>query len=132
MAIPKTGRLFRPTTRELIVVVPVGLLALGCAFYMRYAVIQDTPTGLACDAGVATVLCRIRSATIVVYQNSGFGGLALAAAAVNLLRPHLVLFVLGMAAAALGIVLYNVVLSGLAVGLLILSLARPAAGATQA
>jgi hypothetical protein len=36
-----------------------------------------------------------------------------------------------MTAAALGIVLYNVVLSGLAAALLILSLARPATAATS-
>jgi hypothetical protein len=124
------GRLFRPTARQFSVIIPVGLLALGCAFYMRYGVIQDTPTGLACDAGLATLLCTTRSATIATYQYGGFGALALAAGAVNLLRPHVALLVLGMVAAALGIVLYNVVLSGLAIALLILSLARAAAGAT--
>jgi hypothetical protein len=123
--------LFRPTARQWALVIPAGLLALGCAFYMRYAVIQDTPTGLACDAGVGTLLCRTRQATIAIYQHTGFGALALAAAAINLWRPRLLLFVLGMVAAALGIVLYNVVLSGLAVALLILSLARPAAAATR-
>ena len=122
-----TLRLFRPTARQLSVIIPVGLLALACAFYMRYAVIQDTPIGLACDAGLATLLCATRSATIVTYQHGGFGALALVAAAINLTRPHLALLVIGMVAAALGIVLYNVVLSGLAVALLILSLARPAA-----
>src|SRR5215470_16425424 len=124
-----TSRLFRPTARELSVVIPMGLLALGAAFYMRYGVIQDTPTGLACDAGLATLLCTTRGATIVTYQHGGFGALALTAAAINLLRPHLVMFMLGMVAAALGIVLYNVVLSGLAIALLILSLARPPAEA---
>ena len=124
-----TGGLFRPTARQLSIIIPVGLLALGCAFSMRYGVIQNTPTGLACDAGLATLLCTTRSATIVTYQHGGFGALALTAGAINLLRPHLVLFGIGMVAAALGIVLYNVVLSGLAVALLILSLARPAAEA---
>src|SRR5215470_7333693 len=100
-----TSRLFRPTARQLSVVIPVALLALGAAFYMRYGVIQNTPTGLDCDAGLATLLCTTRSATIVTYQHGGFGALALAAAAINLLRPHLTLLVLGMAAAALGIVL---------------------------
>jgi len=123
--------LFRPTGRQWAAVIPVGLLALGCAFYMRYDVIQHTPTGLACDAGLPTLLCRTRSATIAVYQHTGFGALALVASAINLWRPWLPLFVLGMIAAALGIVLYNVVLSGLAVALLILSLARPVAAATQ-
>jgi hypothetical protein len=121
--------LFRPTGGQWVAVIAIGLLALGCAFYMRYGVIQHTPTGLACDAGLPTLLCRTRSATIAIYQHTGFGGLALAAAAINLWRPRLALFVLGLMAAALGIVLYNVVLSGLAVALLILSLARPAAAA---
>jgi hypothetical protein len=123
--------LFRPTPPQWAVVVPVGLLALGCAFYMRYGVIQHTPTGLACDAGLPTLLCRTRSATIAIYQHTGFGTLALTAAAINLWRRWLPLFVLGMIGAALGIVLYNVVLSGLAAALLILSLARPAAAATR-
>jgi hypothetical protein len=121
--------LFRPTARQWAAVIPIGLLALGCAFYMRYDVIQHTPTGLACDAGLPTLLCRTRSVTIAIYQDTGFGALALVAATINLWRPRLLLFVLGMIAAALGIVLYNVVLSGLAAALLILSLARPAAAA---
>ena len=123
--------LFRPTAPQWAAVVPVGLLALGCAFYMRYGVIQNTPTGLACDAGLPTLLCRTRSATIAIYQYAGFGALALLAAAINLWRPRLPRFLLGMMAAALGIVLYNVVLSGLGIALLILSLARPAAAASK-
>lgn len=126
-----TPGLFRPRGWQWAVVIPVGLLALAGAFYMRYGVIQDTPTGLACDAGLPTLLCRTRSATIAIYQHAGFGALALAAAAVNLWRPRLPLLVLGLIAALLGIVLYNVVLSGLAAALLILSLARPAAAATR-
>jgi len=123
--------LFRPTGRQWAVLIPAGLLALGCAFYMRYGVIQNTPIGLACDAGLASLLCRTRSATIATYQHDGFGAFALIAAAVNLWRPRVASFVLGMTAAALGIVLYNVVLSGLAGALLILSLARPATAATS-
>jgi hypothetical protein len=125
-----TPRLFRPMGRQWAAVIALGLLTLGCAFYMRYAVIQHTPTGLACDAGLPTLLCRTRSATIAIYQHTGFGAFALAAAAVNLWRPRLALFVVGLIAAALGVVLYNLVLSGLALALLILSLARPADAAT--
>jgi hypothetical protein len=128
---PSASGPFRPTRRQWAAVIPVGLLALGCAFYMRYGVIQDTPTGLACDAGLATLLCQTRSATIAIYQHGGFGALALLAAGVHLWRPRLPLLLLGMIAAALGIVLYNVVLSGLAAALLILSLARAADAATQ-
>jgi hypothetical protein len=129
MSISARG-LFRPTGRQWAVIIPVGLLALGCAFYMRYGVIQNTPIGLACDAGLASLLCKTRSLTIITYQSTGFGALALIAAAINLWRPHVGVLLIGMIAAALGIVLYNVVLSGLAVALLILSVARPAAAAT--
>lgn len=125
-------RLFRPTARQLSVVIPLGLLALGCAFYMRYRVIQDTPTGLACDGGLSSVLCMTRTATIVLFQHGVFGAAAIGAAVLNLARPSLVLFAIGMIAAALGIVLYNVVLAALAVPLLIVSLARPAVEAEQA
>jgi hypothetical protein len=124
-----TLSLFRPTRGQWAVVLPVGLMALGCAFYMRYGVIQSTPIGLSCDAGLASLLCKTRTATIATYQNSGFGALAVAAAAINLWRPHVALFAIGITAGAFGIVLYNVVLSGLAIALLILSLARPAAAA---
>jgi hypothetical protein len=55
-----------------------------------------------------------------------FGWVALIAAALNLLRPSIVLLAIGIAAAAFGIVLYNVNLSALAAALLVLSLARPA------
>jgi hypothetical protein len=41
------------------------------------------------------------------------------------MRPSLVLFVIALAAAGFGIVLYNVALSSVAVALLILSFARP-------
>lgn len=126
-----TPGLFRPTGSQWAAVIPIGLLALACALTMRYGVIQHTPTGLACDTGLPTLLCRTRSATIAVYQHAGFGALALAAAAVNIWRPRLAVFVLGLVAATFGIVLYNVVLSGLAVALLILSLARPAAAAAR-
>ena len=51
---------------------------------------------------------------------------ALGVALVNLLRPAVSLFAFALIAAGLGIVLYNVALSGLAVALLIVSFARPA------
>ncbi|HML13046.1 MAG TPA: hypothetical protein VK456_07040 [Xanthobacteraceae bacterium] len=124
-----TRSLFRPARPQWAALIAVGLFALGCGFYMRYGVIQHTPTGLACDAGPPTLLCMTRGAAIATYQTGGFGAFALAAAALNLLRPRMALFVVAIAAAAFGLVLYNV-LSGLAGALLILSLARPTAGAT--
>jgi hypothetical protein len=125
-------RLFRPTLRQASVLIPLGLLALGYALYMRYRVIQDTPTGLTCEGGLTTFLCATRTAVITLFQDGVFGAVAIGAALLNLARPALVLLALGMVAAALGIVLYNVMLSALAVPLLIVSLARPVAEAERA
>jgi len=116
---------FLPTARQWNVLIPIGMSALGYALYMRYLVIQQTNVGLACDAGLATWLCASRRLVIGLHQHSAFGWIALGASALNLVRPSLVLFATGMVAAALGIVLYNAALAGLAAALLILSLARP-------
>jgi len=118
-------RLFLPTARQLNVLIPIGLGALGYALYMRYLVIQQTSVGLACEGGLGTSLCAMRRLVIVLFEHWVFGGVAIGAALLNLVRPSLVLFAIAMAAAGLGIVLYNVGLSALAVALLILSFARP-------
>ncbi|HEX2216603.1 MAG TPA: hypothetical protein VHG27_07940, partial [Xanthobacteraceae bacterium] len=78
-----------------------------------------------CDAGLQTWLCWTRKAAIALFTHSVFGGVALAAAILHLIRPSLFLFLLALGAAGFGIVLYNVGLSSLAVALLILAFARP-------
>ena len=55
-----------------------------------------------------------------------FGWAALALAALNLLRPSLVVFAVALSVACFGVVLYNIGLSALALGLLVLSFARRA------
>ena len=66
----------------------------------------------------------------MLYNNSVFGFLALGAAVLNLVRPSIVLVSVALAAAGFGLVLHNAGLAGLAVALLIVSLARPAPAAT--
>jgi len=122
------SRLFLPTARQTNRLLIVGFLALGCAFYLRYLVIEQPGVGIACQDGLRTWQCRIRQVAIGLFTHAVFGWLALAAAVLNLIRPHLVLLGIGIAAAGFGIVLYNVALSALAVALLILSLARPVRG----
>src|SRR5262245_61956812 len=119
-------RLFFPTARQWNALIAIGFLALGYALYLRYVVIEQTVASLACEHGLATWLCAARRTAIVLFQPSVFGTVALAIALLNLLRPSLVLLALGIAVAGLGIVLYNVGLSALAVALMILSFARPA------
>ena len=62
----------------------------------------------------------------MLYSHSVFGWLALAAAALNLVRPSIFLMTIAIAAAGFGLVLHNTDLAGFAAALLILSLARPA------
>jgi hypothetical protein len=75
---------------------------------------------------LSTWLCVTRQITIALFTYSVFGWFALIVAALNLLRPSLMLFGVALAAACCGIVLYNIALSALAAGLLVLSLARRA------
>jgi hypothetical protein len=124
-----TRRLFLPSYRVLAVLAAIGLVSLGCSFYMRYYGVQNTAVGLACQAGLDSVLCSLRRLSIALYEHSIFGIVALGVALINLLRPSAPLFALSLCAAGLGIVLYNVALSGLAVAVLILSFARPAPAA---
>ena len=117
---------FLPTARQANWIIAIGFLALGYALYLRYFAIQHTAIGLACDAGLQTLLCKSRAVSTVLFKNSVFGIVALVVATLNLMRPSIVLLTVGIIAAGLGIVLYNVVLSGLAIGLFILGFARPA------
>jgi hypothetical protein len=118
-------RLFLPTARETNVLLIVGFLAVGCGLYVRYLVIEQSTVGLACEAGLQTWLCFTRRMAIMLFTHTVFGIVALAAAALHLIRPDLALMVIALAAGGLGLVLYNVETSALAAALLILGFARP-------
>jgi hypothetical protein len=68
----------------------------------------------------------MRALATYLFKNSVFGIVAVIIAVLHVLRPSIVLLTAGLVAAGFGIVLYNIVLSGLAIGLLILGFARPA------
>ncbi len=118
--------LFLPTARQTNWLLVVGFLSVGEALYLRYLAIENGTVSLACQAGLDTFLCSTFRVTIVLFRHEVFGGIALVAALLNLLRPSLVLVALALAAAAFGVVLHNADLAALAAGVLILSLARPA------
>jgi hypothetical protein len=118
--------LFLPTARQTNWLLIVGFLSLGEALYLRYMALENNTVSLACQAGLNTWLCSTFRLTIVLFTYEVFGGVALGAAVLNLLRPSLVLVTVALAAAGVGVVLHNADLSALAAGLLILSLARPA------
>jgi hypothetical protein len=119
-------RLFLPSARATNLLLIVGFCAMGYALYMRYLAVEQSSVGLACQAGLNTWLCAIRQITIALFTYSVFGGFAVIVAALNLLRPSLILFGAALAAACCGVVLYNIALSALAAGLLVLSFARRA------
>ena len=117
---------FRLTPYQVQWLLVVGFVTVGYALYLRYLAIEFSSAALACDAGLQTVLCKTRTLMTSLFQNSVFGIVALVIATLNLLRPSIVLLTGGLIAAGFGIVLYNISLSGLAIGLLILGFARPA------
>jgi hypothetical protein len=117
---------FRLTPYQVQWLLVVGFVTVGYALYLRYLAIEFSPVALACDAGLPTILCKTRALATSLFRNSVFGAVALVIAALHVIRPSIVLLTLGLIAAGFGIVLYNVVLSGIAIGLLILGFARPA------
>ncbi|WP_027578552.1 hypothetical protein [Bradyrhizobium sp. Ai1a-2] len=117
---------FRLTPYQVQFLLIVGFLSVGYALYLRYLVIEFSTVALACDAGLQTMSCKMRVLATTLFRNSVFGIVALVIATLHVLRPSIVLMTGGLIAAGLGIVLYNVALSGIAIGLLILGFARPA------
>jgi hypothetical protein len=118
--------LFLPSARQTNWLLVVGFLSLGEAMYLRYMALENNTVALSCQDGLRTWLCDTFRLTIVLFNHGVFGWAALAIALLNLLRPSIVLVALGLAVAAFGIVLHNADLAALAVGVLMLSLARPA------
>src|SRR4029078_12102487 len=119
-------KLFLPNARATNWLLVVGFSSIGYPLYMRYLAVEQPAVGLACQAGLNTWLCFTRQITIMLFTYSAFGWAALVVGAVNLLSPSLFLFAIALAAACFGVVLYNVGLSSLAIGLLVLSFARRA------
>jgi hypothetical protein len=121
-----TKKPFRLSPYQVQWLMVVGFVTIGYALYVRYFVIEFSTVALACDAGLQTLPCKARALATVLFKNSVFGTVALVIAGLNFIRPSIVLLTGGLIAACLGIVLYNIVLSGLAIGLFILGFARPA------
>ena len=117
---------FRLTPYQVQWLLVVGFLTVGYALYLRYLAIEFSTVALACDAGLQTMLCKTRILVTSLFRNSVFGIVALIIATLHVIRPSIVLLTGGLIAAGFGIVLYNIALSGLATGLLILGFARPA------
>lgn len=117
---------FRLSARQVQWLLIVGFLSVGYALYLRYLAIEFSTVALACDGGLPTMLCKTRLLMTALFKNSVFGIVAVVIALLHVIRPSIVLLTGGLIAAGFGIVLYNIGLSGIAIGLLILGFARPA------
>src|SRR3954454_11923566 len=117
---------FRLTPYQVQWLLIVGFLSVGYALYLRYLAIEFSSVALACDAGLQTMICKMRLLATYLFKNSVFGVVALVIAVLHVMRPSIVLLTGGVIAGGFGIVLYNISLSGIAIGLLILGFARPA------
>ena len=117
---------FRLTPYQVQFLLVVGFVTVGYALYLRYLAIELSTVALACDAGLQSMLCKMRALATYLFKNSVFGISALVIATLHVMRPSILLLTLGLIAAGFGIVLYNIQLSGIAIGLLILGFARPA------
>ena len=117
---------FRLTPYQVQFLLVVGFVTVGYALYLRYLAVELSTVALACDAGLQTMLCKARTLATYLFKNSVFGIAAVIIATLHVMRPSIVLLTGGLIAAGFGIVLYNIALSGIAIGLLILGFARPA------
>jgi len=121
---------FRPTARQAALLALLTAAAVGVALYLRYRIIQSAEIGVFCDGTLPTLFCKARHAVVLAFLYSVFGWVALAAALAHLARPSVAVMAVGLVAAGLGIVLYNVLLSAFAVALMMLAFARPARAAS--
>ena len=117
---------FRLTPYQVQFLLVVGFVTVGYALYLRYLAVELSTVALACDAGLQSMLCKMRALATYLFKNSVFGISALVIATLHVMRPSILRLTLGLIAAGFGIVLYNIQLSGIAIGLLILGFARPA------
>jgi hypothetical protein len=116
---------FLPSMRQAASLAATELGVLALALFLRYGLVENTPLGLACEAGEASFICAMRFGVVYLFMWNVFGVSAIGAACAQLWRPDVRVLGAGLGFAFLGLVLYNSRLSGLALALLMLSLARP-------
>jgi hypothetical protein len=122
--IDQVSRLSVPVVRQLLALLAIVVPTIACAFWLRFAVLEDRAVGLLCRQGSGDWLCVVRNAATFSYEHALLGSFAVLIAAVNLVRPAYVTFAVAAVAATIGAILYNVGGAGIAITLLILSLAR--------
>ena len=103
-----------------------GLVALGMALWVRYALVEQQGMDLLC-AQADDVGCLVRETAIAIFTQQRLGYFSLAAAVLALIPRLRLLAWAGWVAGIAGLVLYSFEPSAPAVVLALLLLARPAA-----
>jgi hypothetical protein len=118
-------RPFVPSPRETNLLVVLGFAALGYGLYLRHVIVDAPALELACAAGLPRASCALRQAVIDFREMQLFGGAAIVAATWHFVKPRLAAFAVALCAAIFGLLLANTALSSIAIGLLVVSFARP-------
>jgi cell division protein FtsL len=123
-SIDQMSRLSVHMVRLLVVLLATVVPTVTGTFWLRFAILENRAVGLSCREGSEDWLCLVRNAATFSYEYALLGSFAVLLAAVNLVRPSYVTFAVATVAATIGAILYNVGGAGIAITLLILSLAR--------
>lgn len=116
------------TRRSWIIALLAFALAVGLAYALRFALVENQAVAVACGEGDGGFACLVRDAAVFTFHSLLLGGLALAGALLALAVPRLWSLLLALIPAAFALVLYNVELGATAVMLTLLATARaPAA-----
>jgi hypothetical protein len=118
------SRLSAPLGRRMVGWLAIVALTVTCAFWLRFSILEDRAVGLLCRQGSDDWVCLVRSVATFSYEYALLGSFAVITAAVNLVRPSQLTLAVATIGATIGAVLYNVGGAGIAITLLILSLAR--------
>lgn len=100
------------------------LAALGAGFYLRYGLIESTPTGLMCQGADPAWFCTPRLWVIQFNFMNGWSWAALSGGILAILFGWRAAIALGLAAGAAGLVLYNAGPAGFGLLLALMRLVR--------
>jgi hypothetical protein len=107
-------------------------LAVGLAYWLRFALVENEAAVLSCTERSEQLSCLVRETTIFTFHHRALGGLALGGGLLALAWPRLWTLLLALVPAGFGLVLYNVELAAAGVTLALLATARaPARAARQ-
>ena len=114
--------------RQVLSIAFIACSSFAIALCLRYLVVENPKLQEICQLGAPGVGCCALRVLIALFQWSVFGWIALIAAALNLLRPSVLVFSIAVSATSLALIMYNAGLAAFALALLLLAPARLSRG----